>query len=279
MRGWKVLKSAFLTINKNLSRSQLMDSPIPLLWRENHFWEAFFWEPLLELEAGGWSSTGNLARPQLRLAWRQFVDWVSLGYVQQVFNDLPDMVDQILQNIHHVWRDVVERDGRVAAAGSSVCLAGGKCQQANIHHFEFFLPPQGICCMLRSHHLSSRSLMGPVEKTSGLKKSFLRVSRGMMCSLGFQIMNLARPPESRESPTLTFSLVRHWPKNIPMPTLQTQITRCIAVSSFLCTIHSLQSNCTVLVIPWLTLWNWTYDFWSSRLRHQLYQCAIGGYVI
>ena len=29
----------------------------------------------------------------------------------------------------------------------------------------------------------------------------------------------------------------------------------------------------------LTLWNWTYDFWSSRLRHPLYQCAIGGYVI
>ena len=35
--------------------------------------------------------------------------------------------------------------------------------------------------------------------------------RGMRCSLGFQIINLARPPESRESPTLTFSLVRHCP--------------------------------------------------------------------
>ena len=36
--------------------------------------------------------------------------------------------------------------------------------------------------------------------------------RGIRCSLGFQIMNLARPPESRESPTVTFSLVKHWPE-------------------------------------------------------------------
>ena len=34
----------------------------------------------------------------------------------------------------------------------------------------------------------------------------------MRCSLGFQIMNLAPPPESLESPTVTFSLVRHWPE-------------------------------------------------------------------
>ena len=107
----------------------------------------YFWAPLLESEAGGWSSTGNLARPQLRLAWTQFVDWVSLGYVQQVLNDLPDMVDEILQNIHHIWRDVVEWDGRVAAAGSSVCLAEENVnrQTSIILKFFFHLSVFAVC--------------------------------------------------------------------------------------------------------------------------------------
>ena len=32
------------------------------------------------------------------------------------------MVDEVLEDVHHVRWNVVERDGRVAAAGSSVCL-------------------------------------------------------------------------------------------------------------------------------------------------------------
>ena len=32
------------------------------------------------------------------------------------------MVDEILEHIHHVRRDVVEGDGRITAAGSSIGL-------------------------------------------------------------------------------------------------------------------------------------------------------------
>ena len=36
--------------------------------------------------------------------------------------ELPDMVDEILEHIHHLWRDVVEGDGRITAACSSISL-------------------------------------------------------------------------------------------------------------------------------------------------------------
>ena len=32
------------------------------------------------------------------------------------------MVDEILKHIHHLWRDVVEGDGRITAACSSIGL-------------------------------------------------------------------------------------------------------------------------------------------------------------
>ena len=49
------------------------------LWRKNYSWEAFFLEPLLELEVEGWSSTRNRAQPQLRLAWTQFWEFLGLS--------------------------------------------------------------------------------------------------------------------------------------------------------------------------------------------------------
>ena len=58
------------------------------------------------------------------------------------------MVDQILQNIHHVWRDVVERDGRVAAAGSSVCLA-----EENVFMYKTTSISLFIHQLLNTHHL------------------------------------------------------------------------------------------------------------------------------
>ena len=36
--------------------------------------------------------------------------------------DLPDMVDEILEHIHHVRRNIVEGDGRITAASSSIGL-------------------------------------------------------------------------------------------------------------------------------------------------------------
>ena len=40
--------------------------------------------------------------------------------------ELPDMVDEILEHIHHLWRDVVEGDGRITAAYSSIGLRDEK---------------------------------------------------------------------------------------------------------------------------------------------------------
>ena len=57
------------------------------------------------------------------------------------------MVDQILENIHHVWWNVVERDGRVATAGRSVCLAGENVdrQTSIIMNFPFHLRVFAVC--------------------------------------------------------------------------------------------------------------------------------------
>ena len=80
-------------------------------------------------------------------------------------------------------------------------------QHKNQVHTEQNLSPLGIYCMPHSQHPSFLCLPSLNFTMSGRKNI-----RGIRCSLGFQIMNLARPPESRESPTLTFSLVRHWPE-------------------------------------------------------------------
>ena len=87
------------------------------------------------------------------------------------------------------------------------------------------------------------------------------LSRGMMCSLGFQIMNLARPPESRESPTLTFSLVRHWPKKYSFADIaETQsFDSHFALQSPVSSAQYSPCKATVLVTPLLTLRNWTYE--------------------
>ena len=66
-------------------------------------------------------------------------------------------------------------------------------------------------CLITSILLSSACALihNVTTRRRRQQKAFIR---GIRCSLGFQIINLARPPESRESPTLTFNLVRHWPE-------------------------------------------------------------------
>ena len=122
--------------------------------------------------------------------------------------DLPDMVDEILEHIHHVRRNIVEGDGRITAASSSIGLRFNCFSYSSIDLIgaKYGLLPRGICCMTHTQHLSCLYLSS--KDSQGEKWNSLR---GMRCSLGFQIINLARPPESRESPTLTFSLVRHCP--------------------------------------------------------------------
>ena len=174
------------------------------------------------------------------------------------------MVDEILEDVHHVRWNVVERDGGVATAGSSVCLAeenvfwrqhpslcsstsysilitSGYLLYATYPASFFPLPGRKFYVLKRSREIERIGKAALHESLLQWRKShrffvsililrfieevwsvpregrelqgqLKRISRGMMCSLGFQIMNLARPPESRESPTLTFSLVRHWPK-------------------------------------------------------------------
>ena len=53
----------------------------------------------------------------------KFWAWASLSHAQELLEDIPDMVDEVLEDVHHVRWNIVERDGGVATAGSSVCLA------------------------------------------------------------------------------------------------------------------------------------------------------------
>ena len=96
-----------------------------------------------------------------------------------------------------------------------------------------------------------------------------------MCSLGFQIMNLARPPESRESPTLTFSLVRHWPKNIPRCSPgheKFQIAVCLKTVKISILLRSL-THPDVLAAPFKTLVK--ADFSCFHLRRKHFKSPLG----
>ena len=85
------------------------------------------------------------------------------------------------------------------------------CEVLLSHHLFGNLSPPGTCCMPHNQHPSFLCLR-TYSLTTRRRRQQKAFIRGIRCSLGFQIINLARPPESRESPTLTFSLVRHWPE-------------------------------------------------------------------
>ena len=89
---------------------------------------------------GGRIILGRRLFGSLCWSWRQGVDLqqgIGLGpssdwpehsfgnfsHGQELMEVTPDMVDEVLEDVHHVRWNVVERDGEVAAAGSSVCLA------------------------------------------------------------------------------------------------------------------------------------------------------------
>ena len=57
------------------------------------------------------------------------------------------MVDEVLEDVHHVRWNVVERDGGVATAGSSVCLAEENVnrQTSIILNFFFHLRVFAVC--------------------------------------------------------------------------------------------------------------------------------------
>ena len=83
--------------------------------------------------------------------------------------DLPDMVDKILEHIHHVRRNIVEGDGRITAASSSIGLRFICLRYISIALIKakYGLLPRGICCMTHTQHPSCLYL--PSKDSQGEK--------------------------------------------------------------------------------------------------------------
>ena len=115
------------------------------------------------------------------------------------------MIDEVLQNIHHVGRYVVEWYRRVAAAFCPICLSMKTTNAVFQIDCEIYLwiftvwKVAGVFFPLSWYQVIPRVPNHKPEQIFLLKKEML---------VKFY---LALPPESRESPTVTFSLVIHWP--------------------------------------------------------------------
>ena len=122
------------------------------------------------------------------------------------------MIDEVLQNIHHVGRYVVEWYRRVAAAFCPICLSMKTTNAVFQIDCEIYLwiftvwKVAGVFFPLSWYQVIPRVPNHKPEQIFLLRKEML---------VKFY---LALPPESRESPTVTFSLVIHWPAIIFMIT-------------------------------------------------------------